>query len=261
MRWVLPVLLGLGCAESDDETLSRLTRAWAVETAEEASSSMTSTTLLAALSATLCWQRDDADFLALQAGDLLPMPASLRKALGRPDISEVSTGSSLQLTLSGVDILDRTDQWLRITGVEEGSQYSVELDALIDDGSTNIEVARLSVFGQLHLSLEGSCTEEQALARGKALWIDSSDRRHDVAVPADAELGGDLSLGGDVPYLPSSGSLGWSARVEGQERSVTTEDAGEIRVDNPYDPVPTARWPVVARGPGWSGTAFTELAP
>ncbi len=262
MRPLLVLPFVLGCAQSGNSgPLSRLSRAWAVQTADSASMSVTSTALLGALSAALCVHRADDELLLLGPGDLLPLEPSLQEALGSPQIEQLEVEYALTIVLSGVDVLDRTDQWLRISSVEDGSQFTVELDALIDDGSDNIQVERLVSFGQLRLDLDGNCTARQTLIRGKALWIDEDSRRHDVQIPADSELGGDLAMGGDVPYLPTSGALGWSARYEGQDRSVTTEDAGEIRVDTPDDPVPAARWPVVARGPGWSGTAFTSVAP
>jgi len=253
--------IGLGCAEQSNSHLSRLTRAWAVETADAASPAVTGTIVLSALASSLCVQQDDPEFLALEVGDNLPLSPMLSQALGNPELAEFSSNATLKLTLLGVDVLDRTEQWLRITGLVDGNHYSIDIDALIDDGSAEVEPARLTAFGQLRLELDGACSTQQSLVRGKALWIDTLDRRHDVNIPADSDLGGDLAMSGEIPYLPSSGALGWSTRIDGQERSVTTEDAGEIRVDTPDDEVPAARWPVVARGPGWSGTAFTDLAP
>jgi hypothetical protein len=261
MRWIGLAVLSFGCASTEDTQLSRLTRAWAVETAEAAGPAVTATVLMGALSAALCAHRADEDFLALGSGDELPLHPALEAALGSPKIEAMGVEGGLSLVLTGVDVLDRTAQLLRIKGTEDGTQYSVEIDALIDDGVDAVEVAKLVSFGQLRLDLDSGCSSDQSLARGKALWIDTTERRHDVQLPADSELGGDLSFGGPVPYLPRSGAIGWSARVDGQERTVTSEDAGEIRVDSPDGEVPTGRWPVIARGPGWSGNTFTLLEP
>jgi hypothetical protein len=261
MKWAPLGLFALGCAGPEDGHLSRLTRAWAAETAQLASPAVTATSLASALSASLCVSSAEDGPASLQVGDSLPLMPALDAALGSPVIEAISTESGLSMVLSGVRLLDREDQWLRISASEDAGQFSVELDALVDDGSDTVEVAKLVAFGQLRLEVRPDCAETQSLVRGKALWIDTQDRRHDVQLPADSELGGDLSVGGDIPYLPSAGALGWSAKIEGQERSITTEDAGEIRVDTPDDEVPMARWPVVARGPGWSGTALTEIAP
>ena len=110
MRLLCLALVTTGCMESSDEPLSRLTRAWAVQTAEVASPAVTATTLLAGLAAALCTQRESPDFLQLQAGDALPLGTALGAGLGDPVIHELSTESSLQVVLSGVDVLDRDDQ-------------------------------------------------------------------------------------------------------------------------------------------------------
>ena len=261
MRWIGLAVLSFGCAVPEATQLSRLTRAWAVETADAAGPAVTATMMMGALSAALCVHRGDEDFASLASGDELPLKPSLQAALGSPTIEEISSEGGLSLVLTGVDVLDRTAQLLRIKGTEDGTQYSVEIDALIDDGTEVVEVAKLVSFGQLRLDLDNGCVKSQSLARGKALWIETTERRHDVQLPADSELGGDLSFGGPVPYLPATGAIGWSARVDGQERSVTSEDAGEIRVDTLDGELPIGRWPVIARGPGWSGNTFTLLEP
>ena len=48
-------------------------------------------------------------------------------------------------------------------------------------------------------------------------------------MPADQDLGSELVLSDDVPWLPLSGALSWAARVDNQRRSMTSEDATEIR--------------------------------
>lgn len=95
------------------------------------------------------------------------------------------------------------------------------------------------------------------MVSGNALFIAEDGRRQEVKVPADSEFGSDLIMDADTPWVPIGGVLGWSARIDAQSRSITTEDAVDLRIDSDG----MWRWPVDVHGPDWSGTALTSIQP
>jgi hypothetical protein len=248
----------MGCAQTEPP-LSRLVQAWAADTAEQAAAPMTGTLVLAALAAELCAASAIDSWDDLGAGQELPVSPQLRDALGSPVVhsAEFSDAAVAQVVLADVDIAGRFGQWLRVTLNAQEEQLSVEFAPLVADESESTETARLDGFGQISLNVQSECTSERSLVGGSALWIDEENRRHEVKLPADQELGSDLVFGADVPWIPVSGGISWEARIDKQRRTITTEDAGEIRTNDAFQ----RRWPVMVHGPDWSGTALTVIAP
>ena len=253
------LLICCGCAQSSGEPLSRLTQAWAVDTADQAVTSVTGTLVLSALAAHICARRNGTDVDALAAGEAFPIPDSLVAIMGSPVVHSVepAEGEWSQAVLENIRLAGRSGEWLRVLLTETEEQLSVEFAPLVDDEGADGEPARMAGFGQISITVEPDCTSERSVVSGKALWIDEDDRRHEVTMPADQELGSELVLSGDVPWLPLSGAINWEARIDKQRRSLTSEDATELRLTDGG----VARWPVGVYGPDWSGTAIMTIAP
>ena len=251
-------MTAVGCAPPGPP-LSRLVQAWAADTAEEASVPISATLVLAALASELCAVSILETWDEVETGNTLDVSPEVQEALGTPIIHsvELDASSVAQLVLKGVDIAGRDGQWLRMTLNSGEDGLAFEFSPLVDDGSTQTEWARLEGFGQISLRVNPDCTTERSVVGGSALWIDEENQRHEVKLPADQELGSDPVFGDDVPWLPVSGGISWSSRMDKQRRTITTEDAAEIRVMDTRE----ARWPVVVHGPDWSGQALTTIAP
>jgi len=254
----LIVVASVGCAPTGPP-LSRLVQAWAAETAEHASDPLTGTLVLAALTAELCSSELLDSLGEVENNTELSLSPQLQDALGAPKLYslEYSDAGVGQMMLSGVDIAGRTGQWLRVTLTTQEEQILAEYAALVDEPSGATEPARLDGFGQISLHVGTGCTNTRSMVGGSALWVDEENRRHEVKIPADQELGSDLVFGSDRPWIPVSGAISWEARIENQRRTVTTEDAAEIRMSEDGE----SRWPVDVYGPDWSGTALTTIAP
>ena len=252
------LVASFGCAPTGPP-LSRLVQAWAADTAEQAATPITGTLLLAAVAGEFCVASSEDSWAEMEPGDELPVSLKLRNALGIPVIHsmEFDEATVTQMVLTDVDIAGREGQWLRLTLNPQTDNYAVEFAPLVADDEIGTETARLDGFGQINLSVDVGCTAERSMVGGSALWIDEENRRHEVKLPADQELGSDLVFGDEVPWIPVSGGISWEARIDKQRRTITTEDAGEIRVNESSD----GRWPVVVHGPDWSGTALTTIAP
>jgi hypothetical protein len=239
--------------------MDRLTQAWAAETVARANAPLTHTLVLAAVVSELCVARDEASWIELEVGDPLPVSDMLSDVLGEPLIYSVEgegTGTAV-VVMSGLDLSDHAVEWLRLTVTVTEDRFQVEFDPLIGAGEEDSEVARMEGFGQITLAARSACTQSQALLSGSALWVDMEGRRHELKVPADTDLGTDLSFDGAIPWLPVAGAISWSARIEGQDRSLITEDAAEILVDE----TAKARWPVTVKGPDWSGAGLSAIEP
>jgi hypothetical protein len=252
------LVASMGCAPTGPP-LSRLVQAWAADTAEQASAPMTGTLVLAAFAGELCFASATGSWDNLEPSDALPISRLLGDALGNPTIHSADYGDAgvAQMLLADVDIAGRTGQWLRVTINAQEDTFSVEFAPLVADEEVVTETARLDGFGQINLSVDSSCTAERSMVGGNALWIDHENRRHEVKMPADQELGSDMVFGDDVPWIPVSGGISWEARIDKQRRTITTEDADEIRVNESL----VSRWPVVVHGPDWSGNVLTTIAP
>jgi hypothetical protein len=257
------LLFLVGCAAEEPDRLMRLARAWAAETAEISSPALTSTAVLAGLAGQLCIDRESGEWTGLVPGAAMPLPAGLLSALGNPTLAivEADDPSAMLIVLSGVGMLDRSSGWLRISTSSFTDTFSVDVQALEGDESDAGDVLRLPAYGQAGLEVDTSCVNARSSVRGTALWTDKRDLRQDIGLPADADLGSAIALDAAQPYLPISGAMRWSSRIAGQERTVTTEDAVEIRIDDTGAGIPIGRWPTTVRGPGWSGTAIALIAP
>jgi hypothetical protein len=220
---------------------------------------MTGTLVLAAFSAELCVAAATDSWDLLEAGDALLISGLLGDVMGNPTIHSANYGEAgiAQMLLADVDIAGRTGQWMRVTINAQEDTFSVEFAPLVADEEMGTETAGLDGFGQINLSVDSSCTAERSMVGGNALWIDEENRRHEVKMPADQELGSDMVFGDDVPWIPVSGGISWEARIDKQRRTITTKDADEIRVNESLE----RRWPVVVQGPDWSGNALTTIAP
>jgi len=230
-----------------------------VDTADQAEKSIAATLVLGALSAEICAMRNLDEVPIPVVGHPFPMSDELGAILGMPAVHSVESGEPMwsQVVLSNVRLGERTGQWLRIALSEQDEQLSLDFAPLIDDANSNGEPARMAGFGQINVLVAPECTEEHSVVSGNALWIDEDNRRHEVSLPADQELGSNLVFAGDVPWLPVSGTISWEARIDKQRRSLVSEDATEIRINSEGE----ALWPVVIHGSDWSGTALTTIAP
>jgi hypothetical protein len=253
----------VACAPEEPERLSRLTRAWAAETAALSVPALTATTLLGGLAGQLCAARADEVWLNLEPDDALPISSDFESALGTPRIGrvEAENGDAMLLVLADVQLLDLPAGWVRITTSLQSERFSVDIQVLEGEASDPEAVLRLPAIGQIGLEVDTACTTARSTVRGTAIWTDSKGARQDIGIPSDAEMGSSLAFGPEVSYLPVSGAMRWTAHVDGQERSVTTEDAVEMRVQEVEGGVPLGRWPTTVRGPGWSGSAIAVLAP
>jgi hypothetical protein len=189
----------------------------------------------------------------------LPISEALDDALGNPVLTgfEIQGSGAVNITLSGVRLAGREGQWLRVAAMTETDQYQLEFSPLVADEEEGDETARLDGYGQINLSVDDSCTPVRSMVSGNALFIAEDGRRQEVKIPADSEFGSDLIMDAETSWVPIGGVLGWSARIDTQARSITTEDAVDIRIDSDG----LWRWPVSVHGPDWSGTALTSIHP
>jgi hypothetical protein len=168
---------------------------------------------------------------------------------------DIQGSGAVYVTLEGVRLAGREGQWMRMMAVAETDRYQLEFSPLVADEESGDEIARLDGYGQINLGVDDSCTPGRSMVSGSALFIAEDGRRQEIKLPADTELGSDLVMDDAVPWIPVGGSLGWKARIDGQARSITTEDAVDIRTDEDG----WGRWPVVVHGPDWTGSALTSI--
>ena len=251
----LAVLLQ-GCGEPGP-LLSRLTQAWSDQTISDARAGINGTLVLAGLAADLCPVLGSDEWMSLEEGDLLPIDVAFSNALGSPSIVSVDTSdeSNVSMTIEGIDIGGRDDAGLRLTVTRSEESEQFEITAFIADGGEE-QVDHMGGFAQVSVAISTNCTDAQAFGRGTAIWKGARGRNHELKIPAD-DLDADLNFNGAVPWLPSSGTVFWSDRGQAQARSVTTEQANAIEVDDSGN----ARWPATVRGPDWTGTGVISVAP
>lgn len=251
-------IVGLAACGEPGVPLERVTKAWAAETANRAADSITGTLILAGLASELCvlgrvvpgeWADPE----------ILPISDALHEALGAPRVNGVESvsGDAVMVTLADVSMAGRTGQWLRFSMLTDDTTVQFDFDPLVADDDLGDETAQLEGFGHTSVSVGKGCSSEIAVVTGQALWVDRDGRNHDIKIPADSDLGTDLSLGGAAPWLPISGALSWEAKIDDQQRSMTTESGAEIRMDDAGD----ARWPVTVYGPDWTDTSLILIAP
>ena len=253
------LLLGLfACAPTPGPPLSRLVQGWATETAAFASDSMTGTLVLGALAGELCLRQTSDSFDSLVVGRPFPVSSALGEALGGPVVQSVQSESdgAVQVVLSDVRLAGRTGQWLRFNWSRQEDSFSVDYEPLVTEDGTDDEPTRMDRFGQIELMVQSDCTVDHSAIHGDAMWLDPENRRHDVRVPADQDLGAGLVFTHETSWLPLSGAIGWTAQLEGQRRTLTTKDATELRRLDDF-----AQWPVAVEGPDWSAETLTTIAP
>jgi len=253
------LLMSLAACGEAGPPLSRLTQAWAADTVARANGPLTRTLILAGLAAELCASRQSVPLVDLEVGSALPVSPALGAVLGQSELHSIdgALGETVVLVYEGMDLSDHDVEWLRLTVMTTDEHFQVEFDPLIGDAEGSTEIARLEGFGQISISVDLGCSSSQALVGGSALWVDDEGRRHELKLPADSEIGSDLSFDGAVPWLPVAGAVSWSARIEGQDRSMTTEDAAEILVDSQGN----GKWPVTVWGPDWQGEGLSAIVP
>ena len=76
-----------GCTQAPGKPLSRLTQAWAVDTAEQAAAPIAGTLVLGAFAAHICTIRVAEELVPLSVDEAFPLPDSLVAVLGAPTVS------------------------------------------------------------------------------------------------------------------------------------------------------------------------------
>jgi hypothetical protein len=106
----------------------------------------------------------------------------------------------------------------------------------------------------MSFSVVDDCASSSGRVSGKAEWTDLDGRRHELSLPDDPSIRSGLAYDTTYPYLPTIGTVGWSARLDEQDRNVTTVDASELQVEPGVDTgqAPAALWPVLVSGGDWS---------
>ena len=260
----VPVLLfSLGCG-AESQTLTSLVDRWTDDTVEISEPALTDALVVAGLAVELCGAIGVIDWSAVEVGDLPPLSEGLGEALGSPLVDEVEVfgGGAMEVTLSGVVVVDREEALLRFVTTPYETSFSLEavvLDArLVEDDQPEGEP-----FGRLAYEVVGGCDGSRSTVSGTARWTDLDGRTHTVRLPADDTLSFGVGFASDVPWLPVTGTVAWSSRISGQERTVTTFDATDITIEDAESSqnLPTVSWPSVVSGPDWVSQRSIEIAP
>jgi len=261
---LLSVLIvgAVGCA-GDGNTLSRLTDAWADQTMEVAGPAVAAALVNGALAVEACAVVDEEDWLELEPGEALPISSRLNAALGEPQVGLVEDlgDGAIQMTVVGVQIMDRESASMRFVTSPGAVTFGFE-SVYLDGKLTDVEVNVSESFGRVALSLYSDCPTSVNWLEGQAVWTDLDERVHTVVLPADSDLSTGVSFELTDSFVPSSGTLSWEGRVDGQERGVTTNDAADVSVqtmDSGQATVETMFWPGVAHGSDWIGESSLQL--
>jgi len=263
-RLALGASLVAACTVEDGPPLTRLSEAWAQEAVERAAPMTTATLVLASMSMELCLDRDTGQWAALSLGDVPPLAQSLVLALGSPVVRTIKVSESglVEATIEGVDLAERSAVRLQIaTSQDETGDFIASIIVLDPEGEDD-DSLEPNAFGRTSFRVQSDCTVEDARVTGTARWLDLSERSHTVDLPADAELTSGVRFERAVSYAPSSGTLAWTGRIDGQEVSLITVDAEQLQFESADDTgdltsTPTAIWGAYVRGDEW--TVITEL--
>jgi hypothetical protein len=259
----IAVLLLLGC-ESSGDTLGRLVEHWSDETVLIASPALTDALVVAGMAAEFCAAGESLDWSSLEVGDEPPLSERIDQALGDPQVEQVDDfgAGSVQVTLSGVVIGDRDEAILRFVTASDSDGLALEA-AILDARQVEEDQPEGEPFGRLLFQVESDCSGTLSRVSGAARWTDLESRTHNIRLPADEGLGLGVGFSEPLPWLPVTGTVAWSGRVEGQERSVTTFDAADLSVEGDEDAelLPLASWPSVVSGPDWVYQQALSISP
>ena len=229
------LMMGMvGCLPAETSTFDALTSNWSNTTLETAEPAVRAALLVSGLTAELCRFHITPDYWQqTQAGDSLPLSSELDTALGNPYVDSISVEGSTQVTLAGVQIIDRDNAFLRFTVASEVDAYSLNVDVL--DGRNDVP------FGQLRMAISESCEgalQNSVWVSGEAQWTDLSGLTHNITLPADANLSVGLNV--DCGFIPNAGTLSWQGSIDGQVRNIVTNDAADIVFEDDTDPTDAA---------------------
>lgn len=267
-RLAASALLIVACAVEEGPPLSRLAEAWAEEAVTRAAPMTTATLVLASMSAELCLDRATGQWAALSLGDVPPLAQSLVLALGSPVVRTIKVTESglVEATIEGVDLAEREQVRLQIaTSQDDAGDFNASIIVLDPEGHDD-SAMEPDAFGRTSFRVQSGCTVEEARVTGTARWLDLSDRSHTVDLPADSELTAGVRFERAVSYAPSSGTLAWTGRIDGQEVGLTTVDAEQLQFESAEDTAdlsrtPTAVWGVYVRGDEWTVTTELPVSP
>ncbi|RME27393.1 MAG: hypothetical protein D6798_04665, partial [Deltaproteobacteria bacterium] len=210
-------LAGTACLPGGD-TLARLQAAYGADTAARLEDPLTATVLAGALGADLCVTSGTGAWSAVRAGDAPPLSYELADALGAPVVGEVSEASALEIRLDEVAIMGGTDRIVRLTAVD-GSPFTVTGTVADPDGGQ---------VGRFDLSVVDGCSSQWARASGSATWTDAAGVEHSLDFPPESVGEGGLDWPGEAGWLPATGTVAWTARIDSEPRSFTSADASGI---------------------------------
>ena len=97
--------------------------------------------------------------------------------------------------------------------------------------------------------------------------MDEEQRSHSLDLPSDSDLSSGMRFSRKLTYVPSSGSLSWQGRLNGQDVSLTTDDAeGLDYIEASGDTGGTGeqavpQWQALVRTADWSVTAWVPIDP
>lgn len=263
---MLSLLMLTACVPEGD-TLTALAEAWADETVSVAGPSVTAALVMGGMATELCKHRVDDVWEGVEAGDIPPFSPVMLQALGMGtsvvDIQDFG-GASRQVTLQPITISDREQAFLRFSTNPSADSFGIEATAF-DGKIEDADSGSREPFGRMSFTVRSDCQVAVGLVQGNGRWTDLDERTHEIAIPADSSLSTGVLFDEAWPYIPNSGTLAWSARIDGQERTVTAYDAGDVVFEGDgqgdLETLPRARWPAVVRGADWDADAAVPIAP
>lgn len=262
-------LLLLGCEPAEDETLSRLVEAWSAVAVERATPTTTASLLMARLAVEICTTEQVDAWAAVELGAEPPLSFPLKQALGDPIVKGLKlTGSSLaEATLSGARVAGRDDVRIQISpATAENGELNVSI-VVLDPINVDDETGEPDPYGRTAWTVQAGCEATTALVAGTSRWVDLEERAHTVDLPADSELTAGMRFNRKLTYVPSSGTLAWVGRIDGQEVALTTDDAEGLSLSDPGADTglptdePVASWEAAVRGEDWLVTTSLPIDP
>jgi hypothetical protein len=155
-----------------------------------------------------------------------------------------------------VDLLDQAEARLRLK-ITDGSDSNTPLQI----SGTAVGASDETVLGTISYELGSDCAAIRTRLYGTAVW-QYDELSHSFALPAADSEDSSLTWPGVVGWLPGTGSVKWTGVVDGQERSILTDDASEMVEDQGG-----ALWGAVVSGPydrgvaTWSARTELSLVP
>lgn len=218
---ILALLLG-ACA-TDLGTLGVLADEYANRTIEASTPGLQTALGLGALSAWICTDLAPAGWDGVVIAEPLPLSKGLTAVLGQPLVERFSdAGSVIELNVSPVEINGVEPARVQLV-FTDGSETSEPLQV-----SGNILVAETNVpLGTINYELGTDCEDVRTRLYGTATWA-SEEGSYSYALPtADGDETA-MIWPGVAGWLPGAGSVKWTGTVDGQERTLTTDDASQM---------------------------------